>query len=212
MTRTVAFVYKWCHIPSNKWYIGSRTATGCHPNDGYICSSKIVKPLILEHPSEWVREIIATGSQEEMLALESSLLQQLDAKNDPMSFNAHNNCGDYKVFYGDKNPMKQRMVSEKNHLAQRGQKRPSISGDNHPNKNPRNAEKIRNSHLGRAHPWMVGDLNPMRDPVVKEKLSGSNHWVNNNNHRRTCAHCGIENISKTNYTRWHGDNCKNKGK
>ena len=43
---TVAFLYKWIEISTDKWYIGSRTANGCHPTDGYICSSKIVKPLI----------------------------------------------------------------------------------------------------------------------------------------------------------------------
>lgn len=35
---TLAYLYKWTHTPSNKWYIGSRTKKKCHPNDGYICS------------------------------------------------------------------------------------------------------------------------------------------------------------------------------
>jgi hypothetical protein len=50
---TVAYVYKWVHIPTGKWYIGSRTRVGSHPNDGYYCSSKTVKPLILANPNEW---------------------------------------------------------------------------------------------------------------------------------------------------------------
>ena len=29
------FVYKWTHIPTQKWYVGSRTAKGCHQADGY---------------------------------------------------------------------------------------------------------------------------------------------------------------------------------
>lgn len=33
---TQAFLYKWTHIPTQKWYVGSRTAVGCHINDGYI--------------------------------------------------------------------------------------------------------------------------------------------------------------------------------
>ena len=35
---TQAFLYKWTHIPTQKWYVGSRTAVGCHIDDGYICS------------------------------------------------------------------------------------------------------------------------------------------------------------------------------
>lgn len=90
---TQAFVYKWTHIPTSKWYIGSRTSVGCHPDDGYICSSKIVKPMILESKNEWTREIIATGAPEEMRALEYTLLETLNAKDDPNSFNLHNGNG-----------------------------------------------------------------------------------------------------------------------
>lgn len=32
---TTAYVYRWTHIPTGKWYVGSRTAKGSHPNDGY---------------------------------------------------------------------------------------------------------------------------------------------------------------------------------
>ena len=72
---TNAFLYKWTHIPTLRWYVGSRTAKGCHPNDGYICSSKKVKPMILENKEEWRREIIAIGDSSEILDLESEVLQ-----------------------------------------------------------------------------------------------------------------------------------------
>jgi hypothetical protein len=39
---TLAYVYKWTHLPTLMWYVGSRTAEGCHPEDRYICSSKSV--------------------------------------------------------------------------------------------------------------------------------------------------------------------------
>lgn len=87
---TTAFVYKWTHLPSLKWYIGSRTSRNCHPGDNYLCSSKIVKPLIQEHPEEWKRDIIETGSPQEMRDLEYEILCLFDAKNDPRSFNRHN--------------------------------------------------------------------------------------------------------------------------
>jgi len=91
MDLTLSYVYKWTHLPTLNWYIGSRTAKGCHPNDGYICSSKIVKPLIQQHPEEWQKTILSTGTPEEMFALETEILQLFDAKNDPRSFNKHNN-------------------------------------------------------------------------------------------------------------------------
>jgi len=93
--KTIAFVYKWVHLPTKKWYIGSRTKKGCNTNDGYICSSKIVKPLILKSQSEWVREIIAVGTPEEMLQLEHKLLVEQDAKNNNLSFNMHNGDGKF---------------------------------------------------------------------------------------------------------------------
>ena len=95
MSLTIAFVYKWTHIPSMKWYIGSRTAEGCNPTDGYICSSNLVKPMIIESTSEWKREIIATGMSDEMYKLETEILQLFDARKDPMSFNGHNNDGNF---------------------------------------------------------------------------------------------------------------------
>jgi len=92
---TLAYIYKWTHLPTSKWYIGSRTKNNCHPDDGYICSSKLVKPLIKSSPSEWQREIISTGSPEEIILLECNILQTLDAKNDPQSYNMHNGNGDF---------------------------------------------------------------------------------------------------------------------
>ena len=95
MEETIAYVYKWTYKPTYKWYIGSRTAKGCNPDDGYICSSKIVKPMIKSNPDEWIREIIATGKPEEMRELEAELLDLFDAKNDTRSFNMHNGDGKF---------------------------------------------------------------------------------------------------------------------
>jgi hypothetical protein len=88
-----AFVYKWTHLPTLCWYIGSRTAKGCSINDGYICSSKKVKPLIESAGSEWTRTVIATGSPKDILELETVILELFDAKNDHRSYNQHNGDG-----------------------------------------------------------------------------------------------------------------------
>jgi len=185
--------------------------------------------MILEHRDEWVREILVIGPPKYIRELERDYLTAIDAKNDVTSFNGNNATGIMSFQKGSLNPMsnpqiKQRVVeahSGKRHWRhnlngrtdpQLGQKRPSISGDKHPNKRPEVAEKIRLAHLGRSHPYHLGDKNPMRNPEVVAKLSGNNHWVNNPANRRTCEYCNLTNISKSNYTRWHGENCKFKEK
>jgi hypothetical protein len=95
--KTEAYLYKWTHMPTNRWYIGSRTRKNCHPNDGYICSSRLVKPYILENRSEWVRELICIGEPEYIRILEGRYLELLDAKNDPRSFNKHNGDGKFST-------------------------------------------------------------------------------------------------------------------
>jgi hypothetical protein len=86
-----AFVYHWQELSTNKWYIGKRTSKGCHPNDGYICSSNIVLPLIQANPTNWKRTIIAIGDPNDISNFETLLLKKLDAANDPMSYNLCNN-------------------------------------------------------------------------------------------------------------------------
>jgi len=92
---TQAYVYKWTHIPTLKWYVGSRTAKGCHPDDSYICSSKIVKPLIQANPEKWRRDIIEVGDPLFVRDLEAEILETFDATNDPRSFNKNNANGKF---------------------------------------------------------------------------------------------------------------------
>jgi hypothetical protein len=95
MKETKAYLYKWTEISTGKYYIGARYANGCHPDDGYICTSKIVKPLIEANRNNWVREILCVGTPDYIVNLESSYLTKLDAKNDPMCYNKHNGDGKF---------------------------------------------------------------------------------------------------------------------
>lgn len=88
--KTVAYLYRWTHTPTAKWYVGSRTAKGCHPDDGYLCSSNTVKPMIIDNPSEWERDILVIGESKFIRNLERAYLLQQDAKNNPLSFNKTN--------------------------------------------------------------------------------------------------------------------------
>jgi hypothetical protein len=85
------YVYKWTHLPTLCWYVGSRYSKRAHPDDGYICSSKTVKSMIKNNPEQWTRTVIATGTADEMYALETDILTSCDAKNSPRSYNQHNN-------------------------------------------------------------------------------------------------------------------------
>ena len=90
-----SYVYKWVHKPTYNWYIGSRTAKNSRLDDGYICSSKTVKPLILAGSKEWEKTIIAVGSVDEIRNLETTILKLFNAKNDLRSFNKHNQDGKF---------------------------------------------------------------------------------------------------------------------
>jgi hypothetical protein len=92
---TQAFLYCWTHVTTGMWYVGSHTALGCNPDDGYICSSKKVKSMIEQNRTEWSRQIIACGEPTDILFLEVKILTQLDAKKDSMSYNMHNGDGKF---------------------------------------------------------------------------------------------------------------------
>jgi hypothetical protein len=94
---THAFVYKWTEPSTGKWYIGSRAKKGCHPNDGYLCSSKFVKRLIEANPADWKRDIVLMVSPEDAVPYETGLLQGLNAKHDSMSYNLHNGDGKFSM-------------------------------------------------------------------------------------------------------------------
>lgn len=85
-----AYVYMWKEIATDKWYIGSRTRKGCHPDDGYICSSKTVKPLIQANPKGWQRKILFVGNAFKALEIESFVLTTMRAKECGDSYNMHN--------------------------------------------------------------------------------------------------------------------------
>jgi hypothetical protein len=215
-----SFVYKWIHLPTGKWYIGSRTAKGCHPEDGYISSSQLIKPLIKQNPTEWKREVIKTGSPEEMIKLETTLLESLDAKHNPMSFNQHNGDGKFtrtgvkvsedtrkkqsesikKVHpnRGKPSPNRGKIASEETRKKQSelklGKKRKPFT--------EQTRDKIRQAKLGSNNP----SYGKTPSEETREKLRQANQGKKET---FTCPHCGKVG-SGGSMTRWHFDNCKEK--
>jgi len=93
--KTIGYVYEWTELSTGKLYIGRRTRKGCHPGDGYICSSKIVKPMILKNPDNWSRHVICESEDLDFIKqVEMRWLQLLDAARNPMMYNLSN--GDLK--------------------------------------------------------------------------------------------------------------------
>jgi hypothetical protein len=89
--KTEPFIYLWVNVIERKWYLGSRTAVGCHQDDGYICSSVDVKSMILSAPHEWRRIILESGGiPKDVRERENYLLKLLNARRDPMSYNKTN--------------------------------------------------------------------------------------------------------------------------
>lgn len=225
---TIAYVYKWVHIPTQKWYIGSRTKQGCHPEDGYLCSSKIVKPLIESCNKEWERHILATGTPIEMIQYETELLNKLDAKNDIMSYNLHNGDGNFTtagiklpVSWADAisrgNTGKVRTEEAKaNYRRANGEKA----------KDPLYLEKLRkpkpDGHGEKVSAALTGvpkteehkqamskarkgkktgPCSEIRKQAISQALKGKHTLP-----LITCPHCGLE--GRANMQRWHFNNCK----
>jgi len=215
-----SFVYKWTHLPTGKWYIGCRTAKGCHPEDGYITSSKLVKNLIKTTPEEWQREILHTGTPEEILNLEVALLEEFDAKNNPLSYNQHNGDGKFTrtgVVVPLETRLKQSESIKKVH-PNRGKPGPNLGrtfgeetrkkqsesklGKKRKPFTEQTRDKIRQAKLGSNNP----SYGKTPNEETREKLRRANQGKKET---FTCPHCGKVG-SGGSMTRWHFDNCKEK--
>jgi hypothetical protein len=151
-----AYVYMWKELATDKWYIGSRTRKGCHPDDGYICSSKTVKPLIKANPDGWTRKILFVGDAKRAVEVESFTLVGMRAKQSEMSYNLHNQ--DMKwTRTGCKDSDE---VRKKKSLARIGEKNPSFGkrGELSPN-------------LGRKNP-----MKPETRAKLSAALKGKEGW------------------------------------
>lgn len=237
---TVPYIYKWIHIPTGKWYIGSKIREGWNPSrhEEYICSSKEVKPMVLLNRNEWVYEILHTGDAKYIARLETEILNQLDAKNDPMSFNQHNGDGLYsragikenditkkrksEARKGSKNPMYGKTGSLSPHFGKKysetkrakqslGVKEYSKSRPESHNKNISKSLKD-NPKLSER---MRGENNPMYGVPASDynKLMTRLKNSGNNNPMKNPKHqkqCEhcSKIVAKNHYTMFHGQKCK----
>ena len=227
---TTAYVYKWTHIPTSKWYIGVRTKTGCHPNDGYICSSKIVKPLIESSPADWHREILYTGLPSEMLKMESEILTNLDAKNNVNSYNLQNGDGKFttagmkmpeewirKISKGNSGKVRseearenyrranRKKAQDPEYIAKLQKPKPKGHGEkvSQALKGVKKTEDHRRAMSDARKGKLTGPCSEDRREAIRAALKGKHTLP-----LVTCPYCGLE--GRSNMHRWHFDNCKKK--
>ena len=91
-TTAEAFVYCWTNTQNNMLYIGVHKGT---PDDGYVCSSKIMLEEYKRSPQNFKRVILTSGSIDDMRAMESTILKSVDAANNPRYYNQHNSDGTF---------------------------------------------------------------------------------------------------------------------
>lgn len=237
---TIPYIYKWIHIPTGKWYIGSKIREGWNPSrhEEYICSSKDVKPMILENRSDWKYEILFTGEADYIKTLETTILSNLDTKNDPMSFNQHNGDGLYNRFgikenaitrqrkrearIGDKNPMFGKKGKLSPHFGKKQSddtknKRSTSLKKYSKNRPIKHNENISKSLKGNAKlsERMTGSNNPMFGIAASDFNKEMTRLKNSgdNNPMKKPEHQKMcphccKTVAKNHYTMYHGDKCK----
>jgi len=190
-----AFVYCWTDHLTNKLYVGWHKGT---PDDGYICSSKLMKEQYNKRPSDFTRQILAVGSVEDMVNFETVILTATDAASDKFFYNMHNNGSKFvhNQPHTDETKIKFKLMHERRTKYAKGWKF-----------NNEQLQRIRNA---RKKFWQNITEEERKElaakkesPKKKAALQKMNQIV------AECPHCKL----KGNYgamKRWHFDNCRNK--
>jgi hypothetical protein len=218
---TIPYIYEWTQISTGKKYLGSKAKRGWNPSRHmeYICSSKVVKPMILGNPNDWKYEILEVAGPDECAYIadkETYMLQEVNARDNPLYFNQHNNDGIFSRVGVPHTEETRKTFSltrtGKNHWSNgkedaygymrtnnpmfdsdiTKQFSEAMSGDKNPMKNTKSVQKM--AETRRTSGVAKGDKNPMSRPE----------------HQKTCEYCG-KTTHKGLFTRWHGENCKMKG-
>lgn len=87
---TEAFVYSWTDYDTDMLYVGYHKGS---LDDGYICSSKAMLAEYNQRPHSFTRQIIATGTMDDMIALEKAILVSDNAASNPKYYNRSNGGG-----------------------------------------------------------------------------------------------------------------------
>lgn len=174
-----AFVYCWTNTENRRKYVGYHTGT---ENDGYVCSSKSDTFWNDMKKDIFTRQIIAHGTTEQCVSLESAILDSIDINSDEW----YNNANSKGIVFTEE----VRKKMSENRIGKgsvcNASKRPEV-------------KEMRRLHML--------NFNPAKDPTVKLKLKAS--ALERTKTKLECPHCGIISSIPVIY-RWHFDNCKDR--
>lgn len=181
-----SFLYCWTDHKNNKLYVGIHKGS---IDDGYICSSKLMKEEYNKRPNDFTRQIIANGTYSEVRVLEKAILNSVDAKNNMDFYNQQNGNGDF--YLKNNTEETKRLISEKKKDKLLGKPKPDGFG-----------EKISKALKGRI-PWNKGK--------ILGKYSEERNKANSDSQKRqtklTCPICD-KTMSTSNYKKYkHGNSC-----
>ena len=189
-----AFVYCWTDLETNKLYVGAHKGTS---DDGYVCSSKLMLKEYKTRPNDFVRQIIATGSVDDMFSFEKTLLSKFNVKDSSSFYNQHNGDGQYvnkghsdETIKRLKDAHKKRTVYAKGWSFTDNQKKRHLNGLRNFWDNLSEEERFEQSKIRETE----------KKKIATEK------W---NHSRSICPHCNKEGQSRA-MKRWHFDNCRSK--
>lgn len=205
---TEAFVYCWTDFGTNKLYVGVHKGT---PDDGYVCSGKLMLEEYRKRPENFSREIVAQGTYVDMYALETAILKSAKADKNPGFYNQHTNSGKFYL----KGHTKE--TRNKISLTKGGVKRPAFSDTWLRNIS---LAKIGNQNaLGFTHTLSFKEQkrNELKGNqyargskrTIEEKMLISKRMLGKKEPTITCPHC-YKVGGRGSMTRWHFDNCKKK--
>jgi hypothetical protein len=87
-----AFIYCWTDTNRNMLYVGTHKGT---PDDGYVCSGKLMLEEYNKRPQDFKREVMAFGSYNDMINFETKILKATNAAEDKSFYNQHNGDGNF---------------------------------------------------------------------------------------------------------------------
>ena len=166
-----AFVYCWTDVATNKLYVGSHKGSDV---DGYICSSKYMMEEFNKRPNDFVRSVIAHGSYKDVLALETCILQSVDASSSEDFYNKHNNNGVYHAL-GPKSAecrkkIRDKALGRKRSIDSRVKQSNSVSGNKNHFYGKTHSDDTR-KNLSRVKQVMyVGSGNPNAKSVIYDNV------------------------------------------
>jgi len=190
---SVPYIYRITD-QNGKWYIGSRTAKNCNPNDlgsKYFTSCREIHQSFKQNPRQWRKEILYIGTlDDDIQDLEGLILETIDAKNDPMSYNKHNNEKLTEAGWNSSKAGKLGIQKMSRADRRRGGLKNGVSGHN---------QRIA-SIGGNAYAKKVTEDLEFRKTVSERSSKIASI-------KFECNVCGLI-TNRGNLGRWHNENCK----